>query len=158
VRRWREFEAESPVLAGAGRRLLVGADGVAIAFLATASRGGIPHVAPVCPIFCKERLFLSAPVSTPKARDLRENPRYALHAFLGANDEEFQLQGTVAELESALERAEVLGAIEFGSFDSKHPIFEFSISRALWVVWERVGQPDTRAVRRSWVASSGAAR
>jgi hypothetical protein len=154
---WREFEAESPTLAEAGKRLLVGSDGVAIAFLSTASSSGTPHIAPVCPIFSGEKLFLSAAGSTPKVRDLRGNPRYALHAFLGANDEEFQIQGSAHELETEADRAAVHEAIKFGSFDRNHPIFELSVLRALWVHWQRVGHPDTAAVRRSWAASPSVA-
>ena len=157
VRTWREFETESPAIAEAGQRLLVGPDGVAIAFLATASGNGTPHLAPVCPIFSDGRLYLSAASSTPKVRDLRENPRFALHSFLGANDEEFQIRGVATEVESSRERNTVLSAIKFGSFDASHPIFDLSIARALWVHWERVGEPDTRPVRRSWSADPGAA-
>jgi hypothetical protein len=151
-RSWRAFESECPALAEAGKRLLVGSDGVAIAFLSTASSSGVPHIAPVCPIFSGESLFLSAPGSSPKVRDLRGNPRFALHAFLGANDEEFQIRGAAREVASDSERAAVHEAITFGSFDRNHPVFELSLSGALWVHWQHVGQPDTTAVRRSWRA------
>ena len=74
--------------AAAARRLLVGDDGVAIAFLATARRDGRPHLSPVCPIFCDADLFLSASERTPKVRDLRDGGGFVLHAFLGEHDEE----------------------------------------------------------------------
>jgi len=121
------FAAAAPELADAARRLLVGADGVAIGFLATAR---VPEVA-----------------------DLRATGRFVLHAFLGANDEELQLGGTAAEVEKAEEREAVHEAIPFGSFDRADPIFRLAIERALWVFWERVGQSDTRPVRRRWVGS-----
>jgi hypothetical protein len=41
-------------------------------------------------------------------------------------------------------------AIPFPSFQRTDPIFRLSVERALWVYWERAGQPDTRAVRRRW--------
>jgi ribosomal protein S18 acetylase RimI-like enzyme len=150
VASWAELERDAPDFAHAGRRLLVGADGVAIGFLATVgARGGV-HLAPVCPIFCGAQLYLSAGSRTPKARDLRAGGRYALHAFLGASDEEFQLAGEAHEVEAADERAAVHAAIPFAAFQPTDPLFRLSVERALWVSWERVGQPDTRAVRRRW--------
>jgi hypothetical protein len=153
---WNGFAEAAPELAAAGRRLLVGDDGNAIAFLSTlgpatsASAAGEPHLGPVCPIFCQGELYLSAGQRTPKVRDLRSSGRYVLHAFLGGNDEEFQIAGTAAEVSSEAERGAVHAAIPFAAFDTTDPIFRFGIERALWVHWERVGQPDTRAVRRRW--------
>jgi hypothetical protein len=73
---WADFERLAPEFAEAAHRLLIGSDGVAIAFLATVTRANHPRLAPVC------------------------------------------------------------------------PIFRLVVERVLWVHWERVGQPDTRAVRR----------
>jgi hypothetical protein len=144
------FEAEAPDFAATARRLLVGADGVAIGFLATVSARGRPHLSPVCPIFCGEDLYLSTGAHTPKAGDLRATGAFVLHAFLGKNDEELQLAGRASEVLDAGERARVHAAIPFAAFDRSDPIFRLGIERALWVFWERVGQPDTRAVRRRW--------
>ncbi len=144
-----DFERAEPEMAAAARRLLIGDDGVAIAFLATTGDRG-PHLAPICPIFAGEAIYLSAGTRTPKVRDLREDGRYVLHAFLGENDEELQLHGTGSLVEDADERTRVHEAIPFGAFGKRDPIFRFSVERALWVHWERVGQPDTRAVRRRW--------
>ncbi len=150
MKSWREFEGETPELATATRRLLGGSDGLPIGFLATASASGVPHLAPVCPIFCRDDLYLSAAGRSPKVRDLRENPRYVLHAFLGENDEEAQVAGATAEVDDETERAAVHEAIPFPAFNRDDPIFRLSIERALWVHWERVGQPDTKPVRRRW--------
>jgi hypothetical protein len=150
---WSQFERQASDFAEAGRRLLVGADGVAIAFLATTSAAGQPRQAPVCPIFSGDGLYLSAGAHTPKVGDLRANRRFALHAFLGANDEEFQLQGLAIEVDEQTERSAAHGAIPFPAFDRNDPIFRLEIQRAIWVYWERVGRPDTSAVRRRWVAS-----
>ena len=59
--RWKEFEATADEIAVAGRRTLVGDDGVVIAFLATACdvARATPHLAPVCPIFVGEVQRLS---------------------------------------------------------------------------------------------------
>lgn len=156
MRSWSEFESAAPEFAAAARSLFVGSDGVAIGFLATASLLGAPHLAPVCPIVSGTDLYLSAATGTPKVRDLRDNPAYALHSFLGASDEEFQLHGYATEVTSPTECKAVHEAIRFGSFDVNHPIFRLSIYRALWVYWEKPGQPDTKAIRKRWAYDSSA--
>lgn len=150
---WSEFESAAPDFAAAGRRLLVGADGVAIGLLATVGASGRPHLAPVCPIFCGGDLYVSAGAHTPKVADLRATGHYVLHAFLGANDEELQVAGAAREATSESERAAVHAAIPFQAFARTDPIFRLAIERALWVFWERVGQPDTVPVRRRWRAA-----
>jgi hypothetical protein len=146
------FEAAAPDFAAAARRLLVGADGVAIGFLATGSASGRPHLAPVCPVFCGGDLHVIATAHSPKTADLRATGAFVLHAFLGANDEELQLAGDAIEVTGAEERAAVHAAIPFPAFARSDPIFRLDVERALWVSWERVGQPDTKAVRRRWRA------
>ena len=148
-----EFERDAPEFAAAlSRRLHQGIDGVPIAFLATVAPGPAPHLCPVCPILCPPGLYLSAGAATPKVRDLRTTRVYALHAFLGPSDEETQIGGTAREVIELDERAAVHAAIRFAAFGRDDPIFELRIERALWVHWERVGQPDTRPVRRRWRA------
>ena len=147
---WASFEHHASDFAEAGRRLLIGEDGVAIAFLASHNPSRGPHLAPVCPIFCGDDLYLSATAKSPRTSDLRGNGAYALHAFLGANDEEFQISGAAAEVSAASQRTAVHAAIPFTSFDPEDPIFRLDVARALWVYWERVGQADTKAVRKRW--------
>jgi hypothetical protein len=144
------FEAAAPELGAAARRLFVGADGVAIGFLATVSPRGRPHLAPVCPVFCGDDLFVVAASHSPRTADLRTNAAYALHAFLGRSDEELQLGGHAVEIEGAAERAAVHAAVPFAAFSRSDPIFRLDVERALWVYWERAGEPDTKAVRRRW--------
>lgn len=152
---WATFEASAPDFATAGRRLfggVAGADGVPIAFLATVGARYHPHLAPVCPIFCGDSLYISAAARTSKTRDLRARGDYVLHALLGPDDEEFQLAGNGAEVFDDAERQAVHAAIPFPAFDRADPIIRLGIERALWVSWERVGQPDTKAIRRRWQA------
>lgn len=148
---WTHFEAAAPDFGAAGRRLLGGADGLPIGFLATADATGRPHLSPVCPIFAGRSLYLSAKGGSPKAGDLRANGCFSLHAFLGADDEEFQILGCAREVTAPDERERVHEAIAFGGFDRGDPVFELPVERALWVAWENVGQPDTRPIRRGWV-------
>jgi hypothetical protein len=85
---------------------------------------------------------------TPRASDLRSSGTYVLHALLGAHDEEVPVAGRAREVSDTAERAAVHAAIRFAAFGREDPIFHLAIERALWVHWERVGQPDTRPVRR----------
>jgi ketosteroid isomerase-like protein len=155
VASWSEFEKAAPEFGAAGRRLLIGMDGVAIGFLASVGARGAPHLAPVCPIFCGAHLYLSAGAHTPKAADLRSSGNYVLHAFLAADDEEFQVAGRALEVHDQTECAAVHAAIPFAAFKTTDPIFRLSIERALWVCWERVGQPETQPVRRRWPPTEG---
>ena len=154
---WAEFESSAPDFAAAGRRLLAGSDGLPIGFFASRSARGLPHLSPVCPIFAGNHLYLSAGAHTPKVTDLRATGAYVLHAFLGANDEEFQVAGRALEVQDPAERSAAHAAIPFAAFKKTDPIFRLSIESALWVSWERVGQPDTKAIRRRWSPKRGAA-
>lgn len=145
---WREFAAAAPDFAAAAERLLTQESGVAIGFLATVGRQ--LHLAPVCPIFCEPGVFLSAGRTTPKRRDLEEDGRYVLHAFLAANDEEFRIAGRAVLIGAPDERARVHAAIRFGAFDRGDPIFRLDITSAMWGYWENVGRPGTRPIRRIW--------
>jgi hypothetical protein len=149
---WAAFATAAPELAAAGRRLLTGADGVSIGFLATLGADGAPRLCPVCPIFCADDLYLSAGAHTPKVAQLRARADYVLHAFLGASDEEFSIAGRAVEVLDAAEHAAVVAAIPFGAYSGTDPIFRFAIGRAHWVTWERVGQPGTRPIHHRWRA------
>jgi hypothetical protein len=155
--RWAEFEQSAPDLAASGRRRLVGADGGAIGFIATVSRDGLPRMAPVCPIFCERDVYLSVGIDTPKKFDLLNSGRYVLHAFLGENDEEFQIAGRALLVKHVEERERVHASIQF-SFKPDDPVFRLEIDRCLWGYWENVGKPDTRPVRRRWRAAEPSLR
>ena len=154
---WKQFVEEAADFADAARRRFAGSDGVAIGFMATVSARCEPRIAPVCPIFCGDHLYVSAGGHTPKVGALRNQRVYVLHAFLGENDEEIQLGGTSSEVLDLAERAAVHRAIPFKAFDTADPIFRLTIDRALWVYWERVGEPSTKPIRRRWKARAGAA-
>ena len=150
---WARFADSAPEFAAAGLRLLLQPDGIAIGFLATV--GADLHLAPVCPIFCGDGIFVSVGRTTPKRRDLDEDGRFVLHAMLGADDEEFRIGGHASILSNDAERATVHGAIRFGAFDRKDPIYRLGISSAMWGFWENVGRPGTRPVRRFFDVDRG---
>ena len=147
---WSDLEREKPEMAEAGKRRLIGDDGVAIGFLATVTADGQSNLAPVCPVFCDDHLYLIAATQTPKARDLANNGQFTLHAFLGDNDEEFQCSGKAPVVEREDERERVHRAVPFASFGVDDPVFRLELHRAVWAYWERPGEVDTKQVKHSW--------
>lgn len=75
---WGELEKIRPDLASAGRRLFY-QHGLGLGFLATVRPDGGPRVHPMCPILHRDGLFALI-VPGPKLRDLRRDPRYAMHS------------------------------------------------------------------------------
>jgi len=72
---WGGFEEDAPELAAFGReRLLAGAS-----YLATTRADGSPRVHPVNPKVRGAHLSLYMFPTSPKAADLRRDPRFALH-------------------------------------------------------------------------------
>jgi hypothetical protein len=151
---WKEFEAAAPEFARAGRRLLVQDDGVAMAFITTVSRRGDPRMAPFCPIFSGDDIYVSAGSKTSKRYDLQNDGRYVMHALLGPSDEEFQLAGRGVLVGDDAERAQVHADIPF-QFGPDDPVFRLGIERSLWGHWEKVGQPGTYPVRRRYRVGEG---
>lgn len=146
---WSDFRQAAPEIAAIGSRLLHHPDHGEVAILATTGRSGAPRVAPVCPVFTEQGMYILASAATPKVAQFRRDPRYALHAQVGADDLEFQVSGRVRVVDSTAERSEVLAAVPFESFDPEDPIFELLIDRALTVTWPSPGQP----VKLRWVAA-----
>jgi hypothetical protein len=98
-------------------------------------------------------LYLSVGEVAPKRFDLADDRRYALHAFLGRDDEEFQVSGRTTLATDAAERDRVHAAITF-QFQPADPIFTLHVERCFWSYWEKVGQPGTYPVKKRWVAAA----
>jgi hypothetical protein len=153
---WAEFETDAPELAAFGRKLM---PGIPLAYLATIRPDGGPRLHPFCPIFANGGLYGAIGRDTPKARDLRRDGRYVIHALPGPpSDDEFSMRGHAREvdepsLRAALER-EVKAAGIGGMIESvrRDPIFEFDIERVDTATWELTGEPGTYAVRKRWNA------
>lgn len=136
---WSEFEQRAPEIAEVGRRLLYHPAHGEVAILATVDEAGSPRVAPVCPIFSGGGVYVLAGRRTPKVRQLAGNGRFALHALVGADDQEFQMRGIARAVRSATERDAVILAIPFPSYDPTDPLFELRIGCALAVSWPAPG-------------------
>jgi len=84
---WGAFRTARPDLAEAAQALLYQFGGVGLAFLGTVRPDGGPRLHPMCPILHGDGLYALL-IPSPKARDLRRDPRYALHAFPPEDNED----------------------------------------------------------------------
>jgi hypothetical protein len=174
VATWAEFEREAPDLAAVAAKLWPGIHALHrserpampqpwfdVAYLATVRRDGSPRLHPFCPVLAAGSLFAAIPKASPKGNDLRRDPRCVIHAMPGPADDELCIRANAMEASDdeakrvavvAIGRAsEVGGMIETMSND---PLFEFDLVRVDVARWVDVGQPGTRAERRSWIPST----
>lgn len=146
---WAELERVRPDLAAAGRELLY-AFGVGLAFLSTVRRDGGPRVHPMCPVIHDGRLFAFL-IPSPKARDLRRDPRYAMHSFPMENNEDaFYLNGDAREVLDTDHRARIEQLYlderpHVPDLDlSDQDLFEFLIEMAMLTRTTGHGDPSPR--------------
>ena len=147
---WREFAAERPDLAEAGRGLLY-QFGVGLAFLATTRADGAPRVHPMCPLVTEGGLYAFI-VPSPKRNDLHRDGRYAMHSFpADDNEDAFSLAGRAwrvanPALAATLARryAEERKMGEPPSALANWEPFEFSIGSCLLTRTTKHGDPDPR--------------
>lgn len=144
---WGEFAAARPEMAEKGRRRLA----IGVAYIATVTRDGAPRVHPVTPLIGGGRLLAFVGLSTVKYSSLRRDGRYALHAALGKNDEEFLIIGRAVVADDWASR--ILAAVEaarIGMISKDDVLFEFMVERAHWAIWEGLGTPDIRRIAKRW--------
>jgi hypothetical protein len=150
---WEDFERAEPGMAEAGLRELTRFR-AAIAYLATVQADGSPQVHPVCPVIADGQLYVSIGHTSPKLRHLRRDGRYMLHCLPGDNDAEFSVRGRATEANDPVARERIVAAANDLGLNVKDSeiVFRLDIERADTAYWENVGQPDTRAIRRKWLA------
>ena len=154
---WGLLVDSEPELAAKGRRLFERrgekggeSGGVPLGYLATVSKAGDARIAPVCPIFCDNDVYLSVGRHTPKAHDLALVRSYALHAPLATHDEEFQISGAAELVTSTAEARRVHAAIAFPVFSAADPVFRLAVLRCLWSLWDEPAERPSR--RLTWRA------
>ena len=131
---WSEFAAEAPDLAAAGERLI---RAFSVGYLATLDPAGGPRVHPVSLSLTDGGLYVFVIAGTRRARDLRRDPRYALHTFPHAptadewDDEHFEMEGRAVEVTDGAERAR-LAAAHTDTVGSDDLGYELRIERAHW--------------------------
>src|SRR5687767_11771746 len=106
---WGEVETEIPELAALARRFL---DAHVHKTLATLRRDGSPRISGTEVIFAEGELWLGSMWLAVKARDLRRDPRFALHS--GSEDPpawsgDAKIAGRVEEIEDAGHKAAIIG-------------------------------------------------
>ena len=146
---WSKFAVAAPDLASAGKRMMYHREHGEVALLATVNERSLPQIAPICPIFTDTGIYLLAGADTPKRQHLSANGAYALHAQVGASDEEFSIRGHAQLVTTPAAIDSVMQAIVFEFFDPEDPAFELLIDFALWVSWPTPGKP----IKRRWRAS-----
>jgi hypothetical protein len=170
VATWAEFERQAPALAEVAARLWPGIVALdrgaaappgtplfAVAYLASLRRDGSPRLHPFCPILAGGRLFAAIPRSSPKGWDLRRDPRCAIHALPGPDDDELCIRAAAAEVSRdrsvrdlvsrVVAVSDVGGMIESAAAD---PLFEFDLIGVDVARWLDIGQRGTRAIRQQW--------
>ena len=148
---WGEFASVAPDLAErGGRRLSVG-----VAYIATTAKDGSPRVHPFTPLIGGGRLLAFVGKHTVKYGNLLRDPRCAIHAVLGTDDEEFLIVGrAVLSDDWATQMQGAVEARKINMTSRNHAAFEFMLERAHWAVWEGLGTPEIRRVAKAWCAVS----
>jgi len=144
---WAEFAAAAPEIAERGGRRL----GVGVAYIATTARDGSPRVHPFTPLIGGGRLLAFIAKHTVKYGNLLREPRFAIHAMIGKDDEEFMIIGrAVASDDWATRLQAAIEARKISMTSSNDVAFEFFIARAHWAVWDGLGTPNIRKRSERW--------
>lgn len=145
---WAQFAADEPELAAYGWELLREEQGYA--FLATVNRHGAPRVHPVVPFVAEGQLLVSIAINSPKAHDLRTEPRYMLHATVGDNDTEFAVRGQAREVIDGTNGEWLREQQELNTVDIpvETVLFALEIDRVDAAIWDE-GPPH----RQTWRAA-----
>lgn len=145
---WDQFAASAPELAAFGRSRIEDR----IAYLATSRADGSPRVHPVSPFIARGRLFIYMEPTSPKGRDLRRDPRYALHCSVEDNSGgqgEFCIRGRAEEVNDPGIRAVAFEQARSRGYNPKerYVLFELTIEEG-----QSTTYPNDEPVRDRWKA------
>src|SRR3990170_7896070 len=133
---WGEFADAAPGLAERGARRL----GVGVAYIATTAKDGSPRLHPFTPLIGGGRLLAFIAKHTVKYRNLLCDPRCAIHAMLGEDDEEFMIIGSAVVADDWATRMQAAIEARKINMTSRNDVaFEFMIQRVHWAVWQGLG-------------------
>ena len=166
---WEEFTSAAPELAAAAASRWPGIVALErgelgpqpvfqVAYLATIRPDGRPRLHPFCPVLADGRLFAAIPPQSPKGHDLRRDPRCAIHALPGPEDDELLLLAQASEVGDDATRSTVRRVVERSDVSgmiatvSEHPLFEFDIEQVDVARWVNIGRRGTYAERLRWRA------
>ena len=132
---WRDLEQAAPHIARAGRALL---DQARVALLGTLRPDGSPRISPVEPYFADGQLIFGLMTWSGKARDLRRDPRCALHTTISgpdAGEPELKLYG-LAEVTGDLLRNACRQAWWIGQPHTAADVFLLDVTQATLIEWD----------------------
>jgi nitroimidazol reductase NimA-like FMN-containing flavoprotein (pyridoxamine 5'-phosphate oxidase superfamily) len=157
VASWEEFERVRPDLAAVARSLFQiehpeAPVAAGLGYLATvrASDGG-PRVHPISPAVVDGHFYGFIVRTSPKLRDLRSDPRYALHSWPreftddGFNDEELYITGRARPVSD--ERLTVAVAKAVGDPPESGEVFELEIEHVM-----HKSRPEGKLTYEKWAA------
>jgi hypothetical protein len=164
VASWDEFERQRPELARVARELFQiehpeAPFAAGLGYLATVRAGdGGPRVHPISPAVVRGRLYAFIVATSPKLRDLRKDPRYALHSWPrefdedSFNDEELYITGRARPVGDETVKQAVARAV--GDAPETGQVFELDIEHVM-----HKSRPDGKLSYEKWAArTAGPAR
>jgi hypothetical protein len=111
-------------------------------------------VHPFTPLICGDRLLAFIAKHTVKYSNMLRDPRCAIHAMLGHDDEEFSIIGrAVVSDDWATSIQAAIEARKMNMTSENHVPIEFMVERVHWAIWEGLGTPDIRRRSERWQAS-----
>lgn len=133
---WQEFEDVAPELARLGRERF---ERRGVALLGTLRKDGSPRISPVEPFFVEGHVLLGVMARSGKARDLRRDPRCAVHSAVpdstGAEGE-FKLHGRVEEMSDPRLRDSAGEAWWVSRPAEDARVFSLDIEQAVFIGWD----------------------
>lgn len=143
---WGEFAAAAPSMAARGRARLY-RDGQGRAFLATVREGIPPRIHPISVGVIGDRL-VAVILPSPKATDLLDDGRFALHAHQDPQvPHEFVVRGRAQLVDDPATRGPIVAAWFFEVGDDDY-LFEFRIEHAVY--GERASANDWPPAYTAW--------
>jgi hypothetical protein len=124
--RWDEFTAAVPELAGLGEERLRAKE---LCLVGTLRKNGWPRISPVEPEFVDGELLLGMMWQSPKALDLRRDPRVVVHSVVSersGKEGDFKLYGHAVDVQDPDRRAAYRAAIK-ARIDWEPPEPEFHL-------------------------------
>jgi hypothetical protein len=144
---WDAFARAEPDMAETGRRLLH-QRGDGEGFLATVAKHGTPRMHVLNVGIRDGRLLVFIQERSAKARDLENNPRYALHAHVDpAQPHEFLVRGVAQRVTEPGVR-QAAASDWFFRVSETYPLYELQIEHVL--LGERASPNDWPPRYRSW--------
>ena len=143
--RWEEFAAACPELAKLGEDRLRARE---LCLLGTLRRNGHPRISPCEPDFVDGDLMLGMMWRSPKALDLRRDPRCVVHSVVSnrsGEEGDFKLYGRAVELHEperrAAYRATIKARIDWEPDEPNFHLFAIDVESAGFVIFgeERYG-------------------